>query len=62
MDRLCTVLDQTKAAWRLNSEHLNDRAKELNQLADRAQAIRKFMMPDGEAYQDMMDHLYDPEE
>jgi len=62
MERLGSVRDQTQAAFHLNSQHLSDKAKELNQLADGAQVVRRFMVPDAEAHQAMMDDLYEPEE
>jgi hypothetical protein len=62
MQRLGSVRDQTQAAFHLNSQHLSDKAKGLNQLADGAQVVRRFMVPDAEARQAMMDDLYEPEE
>ena len=58
MERLGSVRDKTAAASQLNSTHLNDRAKELNQLADGAQFMRKFMMQDAETHQTMMHDMY----
>ena len=61
VDRLQVIQGTAKKAFDLNANHLNSRAKELNQLADGVNRMKAFMMPDAEEQQATWEELHEKE-